>query len=130
MKHALLDSARLVAQSDRLAPFCSAGTAAMGADELPVRSPDSDIELSSLTAQGKEAGEKTWQCPTQDVGRACMHVAHSAKGWTLEGGGAPCDYDIAVSIWDGFCEEAAMPAQNSGCAGKEQWRLRHMGASA
>ena len=68
--------------------------------------------------------------PMQHVGRACMHVAHPAKGWSLEGGGAPLDHYIAVSIWDGFCEEAAMPAQNFGCAGQEQRQLGCMGASA
>lgn len=40
----------------------------MGADELPVRSPDSDIELSSLTAQGKEAGGKRYRVTFPDYG--------------------------------------------------------------
>lgn len=57
----------------------------MGADELPVRSPDSDIELSSLTAQGKEAGEKTSQHPygSHAACRQGMHVCGIwQRGWT------------------------------------------------
>ena len=115
MKHALLDHSLLACPKCLTGILRSAGTAAMGADELPVRSPDSDIELSSLTAQGKEAGEKTCRC-------LCSMQAWHAHMWRNQQRGlGTClfEYDIAVSIWDGFCEEGAMPVPSFSCAGHD-----------